>query len=92
MSGFDDLNKPSAKRHPAHRWHGNNDRSDLVMMGEPDCHVYVVRFVGFHRAMYGNAYCWTLTMPRGSSNVYYGWDRSMPLARRGAEAAIKENW
>ena len=75
------------------KWYGDFNRCDLVLMGDPDCHAYVVKYKPAHRAtVYGNVYCWTLTMPRASNNQYKGWTSSMPTAKREVEKAIKENW
>jgi hypothetical protein len=71
-------------------WRGSYERSDLILMGEPDCHAYIVRY---QSARYGNAYCWWLTMPRGAfSERRSGWASSMPAARRQVEKSIKDNW
>lgn len=74
------------------KWYGDFSRADLVLMGDPDCHAYIVRYKSERRSIYGNVYCWTLTMPRAGHNRYRGWADSQPEAKRQVELAIKENW
>ena len=67
------------------KWFGDFSRSDLVLMGEPDCHAHIVRYRAENYSVYGNAYCWVLTMPRASGNRYKGWASKMSDAKREVE-------
>jgi len=73
-----------------YQWRKGRERWDLVLMGDPDCHAYVLR----HEASrgYGPAWCWSLTMPRGGKETARGWDHSPHAAKRQVEAAIQEFW
>jgi hypothetical protein len=76
-------------------WREGRFRWDLVMMGDPDCHAYIVRYSSPQPAIYGGAWCWTLTMPRAAnpgSKTYTGWTSAPHTAKRQVEKCIEENW
>jgi hypothetical protein len=64
-------------------------RFDLTLMGEPDCHAYVIRYA---HPSYGGAWCWKLRMPRGGSVTYTNWASSSHEAKRQVEKTIEEYW
>jgi hypothetical protein len=71
------------------------DRFDLVMMGEPDCHAYIIRY--WSENWKSAAWCWILTMPRTGVNGerirgFHGFGRSGHAAKRQVEQAIEESW
>lgn len=72
-------------------WRKSGDRFDLVLMGNPDCHAYIVRYKGANDT-YGSAWCWTLTMPRADGDRWTNWAHSAPIAKRQVESVIQENW
>ncbi len=84
--------KPLAKtKYPWHR--EGTHRLDLVLMGEPDCHAYIVKYRAVeHFGCYGHAYCWILTMPRASGRRQGGWAHTWHQAKREVEADIRDGW
>lgn len=73
-----------------YRWWKRHERWDLILMGEPDCHAYVVHYLSAIKGMYGGAWCWILTMPRGGREVARGWASAAHTAKRQVEAAVVE--
>jgi len=86
------MTRREADRSPYRWWKWTRVRTDLVLMGEPDCHAFIVKYTAAQPAMYGNAYCWILTMPRASANRINGWASSLPKAKRQVESAIEREW
>jgi len=73
-----------------YQWEKDTDRWDLVLMGEPDCFAYIIRHQGRGLYRHGVAWCWTLTMPRGASEIASGWAHSGYEAKLQVEAKIAE--
>jgi hypothetical protein len=71
-------------------WPDGKDRFDLVAMGEPDCHAYIIRY--WSERWKSSAWCWILTMPRAGGNQHRGFARAAHTAKREVEAAIREHW
>ncbi len=65
-------------------------RWDLILMGDPDAFAYVVRHESPIKNVYGGAWCWILTMPRGGREVARSWASSPHEAKLQVEAAIRE--
>ena len=64
---------------------------DLVLMGEPDCHAYIVKFNAAEK-LYGAIWVWFLYMPRGGGESARGFRGSAFGAKREVEQYIRENW
>lgn len=72
-------------------WRKGSDGWELILMGEPDCFAYVIRY--WNRARHTSAWCWILYMPRGPLNeTARGWASAPHTAKRQVEAAIEEHW
>jgi hypothetical protein len=76
-------------------WYQNgNDRWDMVMIGEPDCHAYIVRY--WSERWKSAAWCWILTMPRCVDDhhgpTYNGFESAPHKAKRSVERTIEREW
>jgi len=80
------------KRRPLrYKWWRRRDGFDLILMGEPDAHVYIIRY--WNETYKSAAWCWSLTMPRGSvGETANGWASNPHDAKRQAEDYIQEHW
>lgn len=78
------------KRKTNPHWRKGNERWDLVLMGDPDCHAYIIRY--WSNVCRDAAWCWCLTMPRGSASRFSGWASSAFAAKLQVESAIRNHW
>lgn len=71
-------------------WKCGPERWELILMGNPDCYAYIIRY--WSERYKDSAWCWTLTMPRGGRESARGWASAPHLAKRQVERAIQEHW